>query len=77
MNEKQSKRLRRAQRAYVVEKRQGMEPGPRASEAAQQIVGIIRTLWARLPGHRARGRVGGRLAALDLQGAANLCVGRR
>lgn len=57
MNEKQAKRLRRAQRAYVIEKLPGLEKVPRALEAGRRLAAMFRKLWSRCD-HRARGRAG-------------------
>lgn len=54
MNERQAKRLRKAQRAYVLEKKPGLEKGPRAVEAAHRLAGIVRRLWCGFT-HKQRG----------------------
>lgn len=80
MSERQAKRLRRAQRAYIQKHATSLAAGPRASVQAQAYVDILREVWPRIVSHRARGRVSARLInrackPSDLRGAVRLCVG--
>ena len=60
MNERQAKRLRRAQRRYIDENQHRMEPGPTAARVAGFLRDVVVSNWHRL-NHKQRGRVMGRI----------------
>lgn len=61
MSERQAKRLRRAQRAYIHHNKPSLAKGVAAYVAAFERGAIVRQLWPRL-NHRGRGVVGAQLA---------------
>lgn len=65
MNEKQAKRLRRAQRRYIVENKHMMNSGPSAERAAELLSTVVADSWPLL-NHKQRGRVMGRIQARGL-----------
>lgn len=56
MSERQAKRLRRAQRAYIRANKTSLAKGAPVHEAADARAAIVRQLWPRL-NHRMRGAV--------------------
>jgi hypothetical protein len=74
MSERQAKRLRRAQRAYIQKHTTSLENGPRASVTAAKLGDMLRDVWPHLVSHRARGRVSAAML-VDLKAAVRLCVG--
>lgn len=74
MSERQAKRLRRAQRAYIRTNKTSLDRGPKAHEAADARAAIVRQLWPRL-NHRMRGVVGGLLAGGIVRTVDSDCYG--
>lgn len=65
MSERQAKRLRRAERAYIRDNIHRLDNGPKAHDAAAYRASMIRAGWPRLS-HADRGQISHHLAAGNL-----------
>lgn len=61
MNQKQAKRLRRAQRQYVKLHKPALDNGPMAAVVAFKAAAVVETVWPNL-NHKGRGQLGSLLA---------------
>jgi uncharacterized protein YecT (DUF1311 family) len=73
MNEKQARRIHKAQRAWVKAHKHELSTGPSAASTALGLTSSLHTLWARL-NHRGRGIVSHALLTRDLPSAVRAAV---